>query len=67
MRRIPPNHGYSYRNESEFRDEARREINSKQNIGEPIILRSPNGSRFRVSIDDNGQLSAEALNVPTSI
>jgi hypothetical protein len=60
---------YSQGNENRFRaDAARRDGESLKRgrdielaAGERLILRSPDGSRFYLSVADDGTLTAEAL------
>jgi len=61
MNNIQPTPKYNPWNEGEFRDEVRREMARKQDVAAAPILTSPNGSRFKVTVDNDGTISAVPL------
>ena len=56
-----PEKNYNERNEANYRRDVARQINKCQKRGEDIILPSPNGTRFKITVADDGTLSATAL------
>jgi hypothetical protein len=56
-----PGPSYSVENEAQTRAALEREDKRNQKLGEPIILVSPNGSRFSLAVDNAGALSTVAL------
>lgn len=62
----PPNYQASYQSALSVQIEQADDLNHKKlqdiEVGEArLILRSPNGSRFSVTVDNSGNLSATAL------
>lgn len=56
-----PGPTYSEQNEAQARATLEREDKRNQKLGEPIILISPNKSRFALAVDNAGALSTVAL------
>ena len=57
---LPPG-TYDPRSEIVRNGQIERALAEKQSIGAPVILRAPDGSKWKLVVDNSGNLSAEAL------
>lgn len=57
---IPAPPSYNQQNEQQQRNATEQALRTRQVLGDPVILISPNGTRFTVSVDDAGNLTATA-------
>lgn len=58
---INATHAYSFQNENEHRRQLKLELGRKQNTLEPVVIISPSGKRFNLTVSDDGELGATPL------
>lgn len=52
---------YEYDNEAAFRDEMRRDLRNCRKVSEPLILQSPDGTFFKLTVADDGTLGTNPV------